>query len=216
MELTRHLAWGVRVSIDDDGVTRRGLWTRATMAWDEIDDYRIEVRIPRRALLVPFDDLIRFTASLAGEGRLTYAIELRAGVRRLRIDSFFRAGDRTLGHILARVGDRMTERSRAELRAGGQARFGPLRVAPHAVQWADREPLPRERVEAIDLLDTSPVRLRVLERGRVFPHASAVTRRIPTLHAALAVARQLGYTVRDGEVVRALEARPGPLESSHR
>jgi hypothetical protein len=207
VELTRRMAWGVRVWIDDDGVTRRGLLSRRTMRWDEVDDYRIVARIPRGSVLIPLDELIRFTASVAGEGRLAYAIELRSGERRLRIDSFFARMPRVIGDVLARVGDRLADRARADLRETGTARFGPLRLAPHAVQWGDREPLPRQRVEAIDLLDTSPVRLRVMERGRVLPHAAAPTRNIPALHAALAVARELGYPVRDGEVVRVLDAR---------
>lgn len=206
MELTRRLAWGVRVWIDDDGVTRRGLLSRRAMRWEEIDDYRIEVRIPRGSFVLPFDDLVRFTASLAGESRLAYAIDLRSGERRLRIDPFFDRMPRVIGLVLARVGDRLDEQARAELRETGTARFGPLRLAPHAVQWADREPLPRERVEAIDLLDTSPVHLRVMERGRVLAHGSAATSKIARLHAALAIARELGYPVRDGEVVRVLEA----------
>lgn len=208
MELTRRLARGVRVWIDDDGVTRRGLFSRVTMRWDEIDDYRIVARIPRASPIIPFEDLLRFTASVAGEGRLAYELELRSGERRLRIDSFFAEMPRLIAQILARVGDRMLERARADLRDTGTARFGPLRLAPHAVQWADREPLPRQRVEAIDLLDTSPARLRVMERGRVLPHASAATREIQALHAALVVARDLGYPVRDGEVLRVLQARP--------
>jgi hypothetical protein len=208
VELRRHLAWGVRVWIDDDGVTRRGLLSRITMRWDEIDDYRIVARIPRASPIIPLEELVRFTASVAGEGRLAYAIELRSGERRLGIDSFFVGMPRVIGQVLARVGERLAGRALAELRETGSARFGPLRLAPHAVEWADREPLPRQRVEAIDLLDTSPARLRVMERGRVLPHASAATRAIPALHAALVVARKLGYPVRDGEVTRVLDARP--------
>ena len=202
------MAWGARVWIDDEGVTRRNLLSRRTMRWDEIDDYRIVARIPRRSFIRPFDELIRFTASVAGEARLAHTIELRSGERRLRIDSFFVGMPRVIGQILARIGDRLAGRALADLRRTGTARFGPLRLAPHGVQWAEREPLPRERVEAIDLLDTSPVRLRVMERGRVLPHASAATAKIPILHAALAVARELGYRVRDGELVRVLDGRP--------
>jgi hypothetical protein len=210
VELTRHLAWGVRVRVDDEGVTRRGLLSRKAMRWDEIDDYRIEARIPRP----PMRSVGGFAAALSGTGSLAYAIELRSGVRRLRIDSFFDRMPRVIDFVLARIGDRMTERALADLREAGTARFGPLRLAPHALQWADREPLARERVEAIDLLDTSPVRLRVLERGRILAHGSAATSKIPALHAALAIARELGYPVRDGEVVRVLGARPASLESA--
>jgi hypothetical protein len=210
VELSRQLAWGVRVRVDDEGVTRRGLLSRKAMRWEEIDDYRIEVRIPTAAMR----RLGAFARALSGTASLEYAIELRSGGRRLRIDWFFDRMPRVIGLVLARIGDRLAERALAELRQTGTARFGPLRLAPQALQWADREPLPREQVEAIDLLDTSPVRLRVLERGQVLAHGSTATNKIPTLHAVLAVARELGYPVRDGEVVRVLDARPGPLESA--
>lgn len=208
MELTRRLAWGVRVWIDDDGVTRRGLLSRSALRWDEIDDYRIAARIPRASAINPLENLVHFTSAAAGEGRLAYELELRGGGRRLRIDSFFVGVPRVIAQVLARVGDRLLERARAELRDAGSARFGPLRLAPHAVQWADREPLPRQRVEALDLLDTSPARLRVMERGRVLPRWSAAMHEIPALHAALAIARELGFPVRDGELVSLVEARP--------
>lgn len=113
---------------DDVGVTRRGLLSRRAMRWGEIDDYRIVARIPRGSLEVPFDDLVRFGSSLAGQGRLAHSIELRSGERRLRIDAFFADMPRVIGEI-------------------------------------------------------------------------------PTLHAALAVARELAYPVRDGETVRVLAAR---------
>lgn len=210
MELSRNLAWGVRVWIDDDGVTRRGILSgRKAMRWDEIDDYRLDVRMRPS----PLGNLVRFgsySPLLSGSGGLFYSIELRSGARRLRIDPFFAHMPRVIGLVVARIGDRLAERARAQLRQSGTARFGPLRLAPHAVQWADREPLPRQRVETIDLLDTSPVRLRVMELRRVFAYGSAATRKIPTLHAVLAIARELGYPVRDGEVVRALDATPGP------
>jgi hypothetical protein len=210
VELTRQFAWGVRVRVDDEGVTRRGLLSRRAMRWEEIDDNRIEVRMPSGAI----GRLGELAAALSGTASLVHAIELRSGVGRLRIDSFFDSMPRVIGVVLARIGDRLTERALAGLRQAGTARFGPLRLAPHALQWADREPLARERVEAIDLLDTSPVRLRVLERGRILAHGSAATSKIPTLHAALAIARELGYPVRDGEVVRVLDARPASVDGA--
>ncbi len=74
MELSRHLAWGVRVRVDDEGVTRRGLLSRKSMRWEEIDDYRIEVRIPT----APMWSLGEFARALSGTASLLYEIELRS------------------------------------------------------------------------------------------------------------------------------------------
>jgi hypothetical protein len=206
VELTRSFAWGVRVWIDEGGVTRRSLLSRRAMKWEEIDDYRVQVRIRPG----PLRGLGAFLSALSRNEPLSYSIELRSGERRLRIDPFFDDMPGVIGLVVARIGDRLLDRARAQLRQTGTARFGPLRLAAHALQWAEREPLPRQRVEAIDLLDTSPVSFRVLERHRVFPYGSANTKKIPIPHAALAIARELGYPVQDGDVVRVLDGTAGP------
>ncbi|HEU5055734.1 MAG TPA: hypothetical protein VFU21_04390, partial [Kofleriaceae bacterium] len=178
-------------------------------AWGEIDDYRLEIRHAPGAheVLYLVDVLGGFLAlrdlrdAARGQHRLRFALELRGAGRRIRFSWRDRGGAEAIPQVLARITARLGARADDELAAHGSAAFGPLRIAGHAVQWRDREPLALEAVEAIELFDSTPVALRVMKRGKALPHAQAATRAIPNLLAALDVADRLGYPVRGRELL---------------
>jgi len=198
-----------RIQLDGGGVTRSGLVRRARIAWGEIEEYRLEIRHAPGAhgVLYLVDVLGAFLTlrdardAMRGQSRLRFGLELRAGGRRLAFSWRDRGGTDAIRETLAHITGQLGARADAELASQGSAGFGPLRLAGHGVQWGDREPLPIEAVEAIELFDSTPVTLRVMRRGKVLPHGKAATRDIPNLCAALEMAGRLGYPVRGLELL---------------
>lgn len=198
-----------RIQIDDVGVTQVRLWSRSTIAWDDIDGYRLEVRLApgSHGVFYLVDVLGGVLAArdlrnaMRGRHNLRFGVELTSGDLRLNVDWRFRDATQAVRQILARVADRHAARARAELAASKSVRFGPLALAAHGIQWGDRETLSREAVEAVELFDSSPVALRVMKRGKVMPYGQASTREIPNLCAALDIAAELGYPQRGRELL---------------
>jgi hypothetical protein len=215
MELRRADVGFGRVIVDDRGVTRRGLFRTRSLAWDDIRDYRLTIQLRGLApdALYVLDsglaDVLWLTDAIRaaqGQSRVAFGIELHGdGGRRLEFNwRRFRGTTLAIAAILARIAERLAAPARAELAAHGTVRFGPLQLARHGVQWGDDPPLAREAIESIELFDTSPVRLRVMARGKVWPYGQAPTRRIPNLTAALELAESLAYRVRGRELFAAL------------
>lgn len=69
-------------------------------------------------------------------------------------------------------------------------------------------PLPHDAVECVELFNSSPVRLRVMARGKVWPYGQANTADLPNLVAALELAEALGYRVRGRELFKSLPSTP--------
>ena len=212
MELRRADFGFGRVILDDAGVTRRGLFRTRSLAWDAIRDYRLcvvlrgEEALASYGLALPKHDGSDFVRAMHGESRRELAIELRGdGGRHLAISwQRFRNTDAAIAEILRRLRARLTERARTQLKIRGMASFGPLELAPHAVQWASRPPLAHDAVEAIELFDASPAQLRVMARGKVWPYGHAPTGHVPNVVTALELAEELGYRVRGTQLIAPL------------
>ena len=91
----------------------------------------------------------------------------------------------------------------------GIAQFGPLTIGEHAIRWGDKPALARAAVESVELFNSSPVRLRVMARRKVWPYGQAELADIPNLAAALELAEQQGYPVRGRELLASLGAPRG-------
>jgi len=195
-----------RVRIDDEGVTRG----RTTIRWQEIDDYRLEIRLVQRSPSVFY--LVEMLGALLmwrdakdamdGVHRLHFGLEVSAvNGNRVEFDWRFRDATAAMRSVLERIAGRLAEAARADLDARGRVQLGPLALAAQALAWDGREPLAREAVEAVELFDSTPVALRVMKRGKVLPYAQAPTRDIPNLCAVLDLAASLGYPVRGRELI---------------
>ena len=212
IELRRaHIGFS-RVVLDQHGVTRKKLLSRSFIAWDQIEDYRIEITLSGHGAgplylvnglnsLLMIDDLRR---AMRGGSAVQFAIELIGRDDHLLLDERYRGVARAIGHVLEQIGPRIAAGPRAELERTGGATFGQLRLTRQGVRWRDREPLPREQVETLELFDSSPVKLRVMKHGKVLPYAQTETANLPALHALLEIAQELGYPVRGRELFEAL------------
>lgn len=201
-----------RVVLDEHGVTRKRLLSRSFLAWDQIEDYRIEITLSGHGAgplyfvdginsLLMIDDLRR---AMRGESAVQFAIELIGRDDSLMFDGRYRGVARAIGHVLEQIGPRIAAGPRAELARTGVATFGQLRLTRQGVHWRDRDPLPRDQIETIELFDSSPVKLRVMKHGKVLPYAQTETANLPALHALLEIAQELGYPVRGRELFEAL------------
>ena len=200
-----------QVRVDEEGVARG----RTAIRWQEITDYRLEIRHVQSAHGVFY--LVDLLGALLmwrdardamdGVHRLRFSLELssRAGTR-LAIDSRVRDAMPAMKSVLDRIVGRLADDARAELAASRRIQLGPVSLAAHALAWDGDEPLPREAVESVELFDATPVTLRVMKRGKVLPYAQAPTRAIPNLIGALDIAASLGYPVRGRELIAPIVA----------
>jgi hypothetical protein len=210
------------VIIDERGVTRHGLFRTHTLGWPEIRDYRLRIDLagepmPLRGMIdtgwTDFVPAVDVAAVASGRRRIRLAVELIGGSGRsvafgaLR----FRGANEAIPQILERLAPRLEAEARAELAARRRVTFGPLELSSEGVRWRARKQLTRERVETIELFDSYPVRLRVMERHKVLSFGSVVTANVPRLHVALALAEELGYRVRGRKLMAALA---GPVASN--
>lgn len=212
MELTRADIGFGRVILDEVGVTRRGLFRTRALAWGAIHEYRLSIELHGEdaaasfglALAGPDDlDVVR---AMRGDSQREFGIELRGDDgRRLAIGwRRFCHTDAAIAEILRRVRDRLAERARTQLKIRGRVAFGPLELAPHAVQWRTHPPLAHDAVESIELFDASLARLRVMARGKVWPYGQAPTGQVPNVVTALEIAGELGYRVRGQQLIAPL------------
>lgn len=212
MELRRRGVGGSRILIDDTGVTRTSLWRRTSLAWSDIDDYRLDIRHVQSAngalYLVDLVGAVLMARdardAMGGVHRLHFGIDLAAGGRRLGFDWRHRGAADAIRMVLGRIAAPLAARADVALAADGRVQLGPLAFTRVALQWGDREPVPREAVEVIELFDSTPITLRVMKRGKVLPYGRAATRAIPNLCAVLGIAGRLGYPVRGLELLDAV------------
>lgn len=218
LELRRSDIGFGRVLIDDHGVTRHSLIRTHALAWDEIRDYRLKIEMRGAKLevlyLVDWLNLVLIArdvrTGLHGDHRFRLGIELLGESQRVAFNWRFRAVPMAIAQILERICAPLLVRARAHLRADGLVRFGPLALAEHGIQWGSRPPLPRDQVESVELFNSSPVRLRVMEHDKAWPYGQAPTAEIPNISAALEIAKTLGYRVRGRELFRAFAAVEPP------
>jgi hypothetical protein len=132
-----------------------------------------------------------------------WRLELRGDAERVVVDWRSPEVSLAISETLRRVGPRLLAGLRDQLATRCCAQLGPLGLRAEAVAWKAKEPLPREAVEAIEIADWIPLRLRILRSGRALPYASTPLDRVPNVMAALDLAAELGFPVRGRELVPA-------------
>lgn len=194
-----------RLRLDATGVTRTGFFRTRTMAWRDVVSYRLGIRLTGSpwdiSYLLPVTqqiaDIRDFQRALVGDSRVRATIELvDAGRQTLSFGWPFRHHVRAIAHVLERLHEPTLERARAQLARVGAATFEGLVLSPTEVTLGAAAPLARERVEAIELFDNSPVELRILVPAKVWPYARIRLDAIADLGAALTLATELGYPIR--------------------
>lgn len=198
-----------RVIVDDRGITRDRLIRTSFLAWEDIRDYRMTVEIRGGKLevlyLLDWVNLLLIARDVArglrGDHRFRLGLELIGDRDRVFFNWRFRGVAMAIDRVLGRIAPPFAATARATLAREGLVRFGPLTLAADGVQWNELPPLPRERVETIELFNSSPVRLRVMARDKPWPYGQANTADIPNLAAVLQIAEQLGYRVRGRELL---------------
>lgn len=93
---------------------------------------------------------------------------------------------------------------REELARTGRVTAGPLQLGRTELMWKRDEPLTLAEVEAIELFDNSPIQLRVMKHGKVWPYGKADTDNIPNVVEVLRIAHELGYPVKGLALLDAL------------
>jgi hypothetical protein len=212
LELRRSDIGFGRVIVDDTGVTRHFALSSASIAWDAIRDYRLTVEIRGARLEVLY--LIRYLDMLLmandvrngyrGDHRFRFGIELRGDDRRVAFNWRFRGVEIAIAQIVRRIHPRLAQPAHAAFARHGIAQFGPLTIGQHAIRWADKPALPRSRVESVELFNSSPLRLRVMARRKIWPYGQAELADIPNVIAALELAAQHGYPVHGRELLSRL------------
>jgi hypothetical protein len=201
-----------RVVVDDTGVTRRFALSAASIAWDEIRDYRLKIEIRGARFevlyLVRWIDMLLMANDVRngyrGDHRFRFGIVLLGEHTRVGFNWRFRGVDVAIAEILRRIHPRLAVPVQTGFARHGIARFGPLTIGEHAIRWGDRPALPRAAVESVELFNSSPVRLRVMARGKVWPYGQGELADIPNVAAALELAAQQRYPVRGTELLARL------------
>ena len=212
LELRRSDIGFGRVVLDDTGVTRHGALSVASIAWHEIRDYRltIEMRGARIEVLylVKWLDALLIASDVRngyrGEHRFRFGIELLGDDRRVAFNWRFRGVAVAIAQILQRIHPRLAQPVHAVFARTGIAQFGALTIGEHAIRWGDKPVLLRRAVESVELFNSSPVRLRVMAKRKVWPYGQAELADVPNLGTALELAEQQGYPVRGRELLARL------------
>ena len=212
LELRRSDIGFGRVIVDDTGVTRHFALSSASIAWDAIRDYRLTIEIRGARLevlyLVRFVDMLLLANDVRkgyrGDHRFRFGIELRGDDRRVAFNWRFRGVEIAIAQIVRRIHPRLARPAQADFARHGIAQFGPLTIGQHAIRWGDKPALPRARVESVELFNSSPLRLRVMARRKIWPYGQAELADIPNVIAALELAAQHGYPVHGRELLSRL------------
>lgn len=218
LELRRSDIGFGRVVVDDAGVTRRFALSAVSIGWDEIRDYRLKIEIRGARLevlyLVRWIDMLLIANDVRngyrGKHRLRFGIVLLGDDKRVAFNWRFRGAEIAIARILRRVHEQLAPPVQAAFARHGIARFGPLAISAHAIQWRDKPPLARAAVESVEVFNTSPLRLRIMARRKVLPYGQAELDDIPNIVAALELAEQQGYPVRGRELLARLALGPTP------
>ena len=214
LELKRSDIGFGRIVIDDSGVTRHGVFSTTFVGYDEIEDYRLTIGLTGHApellyliegvnLLPILNDVRR---GMKGEHRFRFGIELVGRTRSVSFNWRFRDAGLGIAAILKRITPRLSELIRAEVANTGAARFGTLHLSSQTVQIGTRDPLRQGDVESIELFDSSPIKVRVMKRGKVLPYGTLRMKDVPRIHALFETAEAFGYPVKGRNLLAALGA----------
>ncbi|HEX8115430.1 MAG TPA: hypothetical protein VF516_47210 [Kofleriaceae bacterium] len=201
-----------RLIVDDTGVTRRFALSTASIAWDEIRDYRLKIEIRGARLevlyLVRWIDMLLMAndvrSGYRGDHRFRFGMVLLGEHKRVAFNWRFRGVAIAIAQILKRIHPRLALPVQTEFARHGIAQFGPLTIGEHAIRWGDKPALARAAVESIELFNSSPVRLRVMAKRKVWPYGQAELADIPNVAAALELAERQRYLVRGRELLARL------------
>jgi hypothetical protein len=218
LELRRSDIGFGRVVVDEVGVTRHYALSAASIAWDDIRDYRLTVEIRGARLevlyLVRWLDMVLMANDVRrgyrGDHRFRFGIELRGEHARVAFNWRFRGAEIAIARILRRIHPRLAAPVHAGFARHRIAQFGPLTIGEHAIRWGDKAALPRARVESVELFNASPIRLRVMAERKAWPYGQAELADIPNVVAALELAEQQGYPVRGRELLARLAVGAPP------
>jgi hypothetical protein len=198
-----------KLIVDDTGITRERLFRTRRIEWAEVREYRLAATPQSRSdfsrLFGLYEVGADFVAALRGDRRpMRYDFELIGEQRRLVVNWRFDHVELAIEEALRHIGPRLLDEARRS------PRFGPLAIHADAVAWKTKPPLARSAVEAFEVSDTAPRRLRVLQHGRTFAYASATLSAIPNVLHALELADELGYRVRGRELLQLFERADVP------
>jgi hypothetical protein len=217
LELRRSDIGFGRLVVDDTGVTRRFALSATSIAWDEVRDYHLKIEIRGARLEVLY--LVRWVDVLLiandarrgyrGEHRLRFGMVLLGEHKRVAFNWRFRGVEVAIAQILQRIHPQLTLPVQTGFARHGITQFGPLTIGEHAIRWGDQPALARAAVETVELFNSSPVRLRVMARRKVWPYGQAELADIPNVAAALELAEHL-----DLRLVRASPAGPSRRRSA--
>jgi hypothetical protein len=200
------------VVFDDTGVTRRFALSTASIAWDEIRDYRLKIEIRGARFevlyLVRWIDMLLMANDVRngyrGDHRFRFGIVLLGEHKRVAFNWRFRGVEVAIAEVLKRIHPRLALPVQLGFAHHGIAQFGPLTVGEHAIRWGDKPALPRAAVESVELFNSSPVRLRVMAKHKVWPYGQGELADIPNVAAALELVAQQRYPVRGRELLARL------------
>jgi len=217
LELRRSDIGFGRVTVDDTGVTRQRALSVESIAWDQIRDYRLTVEIRGARLevlyLVHWIDVLLMANDVhngyRGQHRMRFGIELRGETQRVAFNWRFKGVELAIAQILQRVHPSLAAPVHALFARTGIAKFGDLTIGEHAIRWADKPALLRGAVESVELFNSSPLRLRVMAKRKVWPYGQAALADIPNIVTALELADQQGYPVRGRELLSRLALGAG-------
>jgi len=198
-------------------VTRKGLRQTSHVGWDEITDYRLTIELTGTFATVPFgfdpdlaelEELVNVLHGIEGARTYRMGIALHGGAVPVVFDWRFRDEQLAIAHVIATVHPRLTAAARARLSATGSIAFGPMALTSAAIDWYGHAPIASVDVEKVELFDDTPVSLRVMKRGEVWPYAKTELANVPNVVTALQLARDLGYVVHGLELLEALVVTP--------
>ena len=198
--------------VDDTGVTRHFALSAASIAWDEVRDYRLKIEIRGARFevlyLVRWIDMLLMANDVRngyrGDHRFRFGIVLLGEHKRVAFNWRFRGVEIAIAEVLKRIHPRLALPVQIGFARHGIAQFGLLTIGEHAIRWGDKPALPRAAVESVELFNSSPVRLRVMAKRKIWPYGQGELADIPNVAAALELAAQQRYPVRGRELLARL------------
>jgi len=193
-----------KLIVDERGITRKKLFGRETILWDDVRDYRVKVefraRDPNMLWNNPITDVKNAVEAFRGNSRRRYGMTLFGETSRVAFNWRFRDVGLAITFAIEQIDTRITNASRALLEQFGELRFGKLRLAAGGILVGSAF-LEAAEVEAIELFDANTLELRVMRKGKIWPLAKMQFHTVPNPYTLLAIAEELGYAIKGRELL---------------
>jgi hypothetical protein len=191
-----------KLIIDETGIARKRMFGTQRIEWSDVREYWLRIEPANSisgwgVLERILDALDRWTPY--GPTPPRHRLELVGEFEKLVIDSSFANVELAIDEAMRRIGPRLLADARRELDRTRVVTFGDFGVRAEALQWQGREPIARDAVEALEIIDNTPLQVFVQQRGKARAYAHIPLQRIPNVLVALELAEQLGYRVRGRE-----------------